>query len=167
MNRWYVVRTHAKAEAKAAWHLRNQGFAVYLPQHLKRRRHARRVERVRAPLFPRYLFVDMDLARTRWRAVCSTIGVCDLVRMGEAPAPVPSGIVEEIQGREDADGLVVTGDDVPFERGEVVRIRSGAFADHAALFECASDEDRITLLLDLLGRQVRVRMPLDAVTAYA
>ena len=41
---WYVVQTHAIAEMKASMHLGRQGFEVYLPRFLKRRRHARRVE---------------------------------------------------------------------------------------------------------------------------
>ena len=61
MNRWYVAQTHAQAEAKALLNLARQGFQSYLPQYVKRRRHARRVEWVKAPLFPRYLFVRFDL----------------------------------------------------------------------------------------------------------
>lgn len=86
---WYVVQTHARAERKAAFHLERQGFTVYLPQYLKRWRHARKTEMRRAPLFPRYLFVTMDMAQARWRAIRSTIGVSALVCNGERPAPVP------------------------------------------------------------------------------
>ena len=38
--RWYVVQTQANGEAKAAEHLRRQGYEIYLPRYLKRRRHA-------------------------------------------------------------------------------------------------------------------------------
>src|SRR5947209_3993566 len=61
-SQWYVAQTHPRAEAKAAEHLDRQGFHVYLPNFRKRRRHARRVETVTAPLFPRYLFVSVDMA---------------------------------------------------------------------------------------------------------
>jgi hypothetical protein len=37
---WYVVRTHALSEDRAAWHLKNRGFDVYLPRYSKQRRHA-------------------------------------------------------------------------------------------------------------------------------
>ena len=67
-SRWYVVQTQAHAETKACWHLARQGFETYLPRYLKRRRHARRVEMVQAPLFPRYLFVVIDIATQRWRS---------------------------------------------------------------------------------------------------
>jgi transcriptional antiterminator RfaH len=72
-SRWYVVQTHANAEAKAYTHLEKQGFQAYLPRFLKRRRHARRVETVPAPLFPCYLFVTIDVATQRGRSIHSTI----------------------------------------------------------------------------------------------
>ena len=61
--RWYVVQSQPNAELKAVAHLNRQGFATYLPRYLKRRRHARRVEIIAAPLFPRYLFVSIDLKK--------------------------------------------------------------------------------------------------------
>jgi transcriptional antiterminator RfaH len=71
---WYVVHTHPHAEAKAAAHLERQGYSTYLPRYLKCRRHARRIEIVPAPLFPRYLFVTIDRLRQRWRSIQSTVG---------------------------------------------------------------------------------------------
>ena len=59
---WYVAQTHIHAESKATFHLERQGFGVYLPRYLKKRRHARRVDTVAAPLFPRYLFISVDSA---------------------------------------------------------------------------------------------------------
>ena len=75
MQRWYVAQTQPMAEHKALAHLHRQGFEVYLPRYLKRRSHARRVDHVPAPVFPRYLFVAMDIESCRWRAINSTVGV--------------------------------------------------------------------------------------------
>ena len=50
---WYAVYTQPHAETKAAWHLNRQGFEIYVPRYLKRRRHARKIETVAVPLFPR------------------------------------------------------------------------------------------------------------------
>ena len=86
---WYVVQTHPHAEVKASWHLQRQGFGIYLPRHLKQRRHARRIEKFAAPLFPRYLFVSIEFATQRWLSIDFTVGVTRLVRNGERPAPVP------------------------------------------------------------------------------
>jgi transcriptional antiterminator RfaH len=59
-----VVQTHSHADAKASWHLPRQGFEIYLPKYLKKRRHARRTQIVIVPLFPRYLFVAVDMSRS-------------------------------------------------------------------------------------------------------
>ncbi len=163
MTLWYAVHTHSRSEEKALAHLARQGFSAYLPQFLKRRSHARRRDWVPAPLFARYLFVALDLGRERWRAVRSTVGVCDLVRAGHRPLPIPDGVVEEIQNREDENGFVVLGPASPFHKGAAVRITEGALADIFGLFECENGEERVIVLLDLLGRQVRARVPLAAV----
>jgi hypothetical protein len=55
-SRWHVAQTHSHAEKQARAHLMRQCCHVYLPRYLKRHRHARRIENVSAPLFPRYLF---------------------------------------------------------------------------------------------------------------
>jgi transcriptional antiterminator RfaH len=70
--RWYVVHIRAQGEKCADLNLRRQGFVTYLPRYLRTRRHTRRIETVARPLFPRYLFVAMDIARDRWWAVQST-----------------------------------------------------------------------------------------------
>src|SRR5262249_55482167 len=104
--RWYVVQTQPHAENRALQHLERQGYRTYLPRYLKRRRHARRVETVAAPLFPRYLFVAVDLASQRWRSIQSTVGVARLVCNGEAPAMVAGDVVAGLKRRENADGFV-------------------------------------------------------------
>ena len=92
MIEWLVAQTGPQAEAQADRHLRRQGFSVYLPRYLRLRRHARRQEWVPRPLFPRYLFVGIDPARSRWRSIRSTFGISHLVCAGDRPLPVPSEI---------------------------------------------------------------------------
>jgi transcriptional antiterminator RfaH len=164
---WYVVRTHAHAERKAATNLVRQGFDVFVPEYLKRRHHARRTDWVRAPLFPRYTFVAMDVARARWRAISSTIGVSQIICHGDKPTPVPKSVIEDIRARLDEKGLVPVKPDVPFKRGEMLQVTTGALADCFGLFDCETDEDRIVVLLDLMGRQLKVKLPLDAVTSIS
>jgi transcriptional antiterminator RfaH len=153
--RWYVVHTHTHAEAKAAVHLERQGFAVYLPRYRKRRRHARRVETVTAPLFPRYLFVGVDMAAQRWRSIHSTFGVARLVCNGDDPAAVADFVVDALRRREDEEGFVHLARR-RFAPGTRVQITDGAFASCLGLFEGMRDDERVTVLLDLLGRKVRV-----------
>ena len=74
-DRWFVAKTRPNGEQKALFHLRRQGFDVYLPQFVRRISHARRISWQPRPLFPSYLFVAMSEAQQRWRAINSTIGI--------------------------------------------------------------------------------------------
>jgi transcriptional antiterminator RfaH len=163
--RWYVVQTQPHAEAKATAHLLRQGFDTYLPRYLKRRRHARRVETVAAPLFPRYLFVAVDMAVQRWRVIQSTIGVSHLVSNGDSPAAVAASIVDGLKAREDERGFVLLERRPRFAPGDKIRVLDGVFSACLGLFEGVADRERVAILLDLLGRKVRVTLDADIVTA--
>ncbi len=43
-----------------------------------------------------------------------------------------------------------------FALGDPVRVLDGVFAAHLGLFEGMTDSERVTILLELLGRKVRV-----------
>ena len=165
VSRWYVVQTQGHAELKAGCHLARQGFETYLPRYLKRRRHARRVEMLPAPLFPRYLFVAIDMGTQRWRSISSTIGVTQLVCAGDVPAPVPPQVIEALKQREDDQGLIILSPQPNFTAGDKIRILDGSFADCIGLFEGMRDWQRVSVLLDLLGRKVRVLLEGDAIAA--
>jgi len=154
--RWYAVHTRPHAEMKAARHLERQGFATYLPRYLKRRRHARKIDVAAAPLFPRYLFVAVDMATQRWRAISSTVGVVRLVCNGDVPAPVPEGVIEQLRAHQDERGFVRLAAGARLRPGERVRVLDGAFCDCLGLFEGVTDGERVAILLELLGRKVRV-----------
>jgi transcriptional antiterminator RfaH len=163
--RWYVVHTQVNGEAKAAQNLLRQGYQIYLPRYLKRRRHARKVDFVAKPLFPRYMFVAVDMATQRWRAIQSTQGVSHLVCNGDEPAAVPSGVLGVLRAREDERGFVRMDAKPAFALGDKVRVLAGAFMDNAGLFDGMGDRDRVAILLEMLGRKVRVHLDVDLVAA--
>ena len=164
-SQWYVVQSHPHAEGKASWHLQRQGFETYLPRYLKRRRHARRIENIAAPLFPRYLFIAVDMAAQRWLSIDSTIGVTRLVRNGDRPAALPVSVLEALKRREDANGLVQFDSQPKFSLGDKICILNGAFQDCFGLYEGMSGHDRVAILLELLGRKVRVVLDPEIIDA--
>jgi transcriptional antiterminator RfaH len=163
--RWYVVQTQVNGEAKAAQNLQRQGYEIYLPRYLKRRRHARKMDFVARPLFPRYMFVAIDMVTQRWRSIQSTFGVSRLVCNGDDPAVVPDGVVPALMAREDNKGFVRMDNKPSFSPGEKVRVLAGAFMDNAGLFDGMADHDRVSILLEMLGRKVRVLLDADLVVA--
>lgn len=163
--KWYVAFTQPNGEQRALQHLRNQDFVPYLPRYLKRRRSGRRVSHVITPLFPRYVFVGFDVERQRWRSVNGTLGVSRLICQGERPVPIDARIVEAIAERENDNGLVQLAPACAFEPGQRLQVMDGIFADQLGLCEGMRDQDRVRILLDLLGRKVRVVLQADMVAA--
>ena len=164
MKRWYVVHTRPNGELRAVHNLERQGFKTYLARYMKERRHARKVERIQRPLFPRYVFVSLDTDTDRWRSILGTFGVDYLVSNGDKPTPVPDEIIEELREHENELGVIVLPPKT-LRPGEQVQIVEGPFATHTALFQCQTDSERAVFLLQILGRQVRATMAYTSVAA--
>lgn len=161
--RWFVLRTHPNSEFKALSHILRQGFDGYLPRYLKRRRHARKTDFVQRPLFPGYLFVRMDPERIRWRVLNSTIGISELICHSGIPAPLPDNVIDDIRHHEDGNGYILLGEHTHVRPGDKVCVTEGALTDQIGIFDAESDQHRVVLLLNFLGRQVRVKMPMKSI----
>lgn len=162
---WYVVQVRAHAETKAQIHLSRQGFETYVPRYLKRRRHARRTDTVAAPLYPAYMFVRFDPSIHQWRSIHSTVGVARLVCNGDVPAMLDQAIIEGLKSRECAQGFIHLERRPQFATHDKVRVREGALSNCLGLFEGMSDRDRVVILLDMLGRKVRVVLDEEFIVA--
>jgi transcriptional antiterminator RfaH len=155
--RWYVARTLPQREFHAARQLANQGFRTFVPRYWKNRTHARKVETVSAPLFPRYIFVIVDHTRDRWRSINGTLGVERLLMNGGEPQPVPRGVVENLIAAADLDGNVRF--DFHLKEGQTVKVTAGPFAELVGQLERLDDHGRVRVLLEILGGRVRVALP--------
>ncbi len=164
MKHWYVVHTQAAAEGKASANLALQRYQTFLPRYRKQRRHARRIDTVLAPLFPRYLFVHLDLDAEPWHRVNGTFGVVSLVSFDERPTAVPDAVVEALRARCDGAGIMDL-DEPEFSRGQELRIEDGPMANLIGLFEKMASDRRVVLLVEMLGRAMRVAVPYGAVRA--
>ncbi len=164
---WFVVRTKPNFDAQASQRLAAQGYQVYFPVYRKRRSHARRVDVVAAPLFPGYGFVALDLTCDRWRAINGTAGVDRLLSNGDVPLRVALGVVERILESRDAGGFVPLLRATDFASGDAVRVMDGRFATAVGLVEGLAARDRIAILLQLLGRDLRLEFDVHSVEKAA
>jgi transcriptional antiterminator RfaH len=163
--RWFLAHTLPKSEWKAELHLGAQGFRTFQPQIRKTIRHARQLKTVRAPLFPRYLFVILDLERDRWLSVRSTVGVSSLFSSRDGrPVPVPVGIVESLIERSED---TVTRLDSNLVQGQQVRILTGPFADFVGMLERLNEAGRVRVLLEMMGTAVPVTLHRSALAPAA
>ncbi len=165
MKQWFAVHTQLYREPLAVANLAQQGFETYFPCYQRQRRHARKVEVIQAPLFPRYLFVSFDLETNGWQSIDSTQGVSYLLRSQGRPAALPAQTIQALKKQQDSTGYVTTAALALFAKGERVRIIDGCFSGHTAVFEKMNDQQRVELLLDFLGRETRVSLPVYAVEA--
>ena len=163
--RWFLVHTLPHCERKAEIHLGAQGFRAYLPQIQKTIRHSRQLRTVRAPLFPRYMFLILDLGRDRWLSVRSTVGVSSLFTCEDRPVPVPKGVVEGLIARTDEGNLTLF--DVGLATGQSVRILSGPFADFVGTLERLNAAGRVRVLLTMMGTAVPVALHRSALLPAA
>ncbi|MSO74623.1 MAG: transcriptional activator RfaH [Alphaproteobacteria bacterium] len=158
MRHWYVVRSQPHAERRARDNLLRQGFEAWLPLCRRRRRHARKMEIVLRPLFPRYLFVAIDLDAKPWRAMLSTFGVASVIQGPMGPVPIPEAVIAGLRARADLESVIDLEPEV-YETGTKVRITSGAFTDVEGIFQARTDTERVAILLTLMGHAVRVMVP--------
>jgi transcriptional antiterminator RfaH len=162
MSQWYVVHCRVSSEQRAEINLRRQDYEVWLPMYHKTRRHARRVETVLRPLFPRYLFVRLDLSSQSWRPILSTFGVHNIIADGDGPLAIGDDIIAALRERADLEGVFEIARSA-FKPGEEVRVQGGPMANLEGIFQAELDSDRVLILLKLMGREVRVSVAGDDV----
>jgi transcriptional antiterminator RfaH len=162
MTHWYLIHTKPACEAVAEVNLMRQGYGVYHPRLLRPARiRGRWVERVES-LFPRYLFLHLDVGRQAMGPVRSTVGVANIVRFGCDYTVVPNEVVENLRARADREtGVHHLGSQTPFELGSMVRIIAGAFDGLEGVFQRESGNERVIVLLTILGCSTPVRIPAE------
>lgn len=167
---WYVAHTKPRQEALALDNLRRQAFDVYLPMFkiFKVPRRGRALPAGDAlisaePMFPRYIFLRPTRATQSLSSVRSTLGVSRLVMFGTQPATIRQALLDDIRAaetlREQADISQIS----PYRPGMAVRLQDPAFGGLQALVQAVS-VDRVTLLLELLGRPQTLSVHFSQIT---
>ena len=159
---WFAVRTQLKHEHIAAANLRRvEGLEVLNPRIRYRRSTRRGPVWFTESLFPSYVFARFDW-RIQLRQVHHAAGVACVVHFGTHWPTVPDAAIAELRlavGEEEL--RVVEGEPRP---GEEVLISGGAFHGLEALVvRLIPARQRVAVLLEFLGRQTTVEVPLDAV----
>ncbi len=153
---WIALYTKPNEEMTAVANVERQGYQAYCPLVMRRRSHARNVDFVRRPLFPCYAFVKLSEHNAQWRVLLSTRGVRTVVRFGERLGFMPEGFVEQLQAFEEA-GMLRHATAPRFVPGDAVQVIGGPFRDIIAEVLSVSENDRVWLLLEIMGRAVRIQ----------
>lgn len=161
--RWYLIQTKPRQEARAEEHLCRQNFECYRPLRTQptSKAQSKHVE----PLFPGYLFIRLDRDQDNWYPIRSTRGVSRVVSFGGQPLPVQDELIDQLRQRIAApDASAAT---PAFQPGERVHVTGGGFQDLEAIFVATDGEQRSIILLNLLQRQQRVRVPNHYLQCFA
>jgi transcriptional antiterminator RfaH len=145
--RWCVAQVKPKEDEVAVVNLRRQLFNVCFPLV---REHKNKETR-EVPMFPGYVFVEINPDTLLWISINSTRGVKRVMAHETyKPSFLPVGWVESLQ----ASGAVmdIFLDAAAFKKGDTVEFTDGPFKGHRGVCQWSS-EKRVGLLLDILGRE--------------
>jgi transcription antitermination factor NusG len=156
-SQWYAVHTVARHEKRVRDHIKSRNIECFLPLYevIHRWKNGCRAK-VELPLFPSYLFVEIDLLdRVR---ILDVPGVLSLVGAGPYPQPLPEGEVEALRA-----GLHLRNPEPhPYlTAGQKVRITSGPLATLTGVLLRHKDRLRVVLSVETLMRGVAVEVPID------
>ena len=150
---WVLIYTKARQEIKANENLRRQGFKTFLPLIASTNRNIEFKSLV--PVFPRYLFLQINFELDNWASIKSSYGVSRIVMFSEKFTSIPNNIIELIQDKLDETGIYKEDVSiVDYQKGDPVSIKEGRFAGIDAIFLSKKSKDRVRILLKLLNTTV-------------
>jgi transcriptional antiterminator RfaH len=165
MTHWYAVQTKPRQETIAEQNLQRQDFVTYLPRiSLRKRKRNKWVDAVE-PLFPRYLFIQVDPDKDSLAPVRSTLGVAGLVRFGQLLRSVPDTVIDYIKLLEDPQTEQRQAETWPHKPGDTLEVLEGPFASLTGIYQMPLGENRALLLIELLGRSNSVAVAKEALAA--
>jgi transcriptional antiterminator RfaH len=144
MKNWYLVKTKPRQENIAIKNLENQEYCTYCPIVKINNKHV--------VLFPGYIFIHLDKKTDNWSPIRSTKGVVNFIRFGVIFAQVPNNVIELIKANQ-----LITTEKLKnlnrFRPGDKVQITDGVFKNCVAIFKSFKADDRVMLLMNILGQQ--------------
>ena len=154
MRNWYLIKTKSRQENIAIKNLENQEYSTYCPIVTINNRHV--------VLFPGYIFIHLDKKKENWSPIRSTKGVVNFVRFGLNFAQVPDTVIiflkaNQLINKEKLKNLN------RFKSGDKVQITDGVFKNYVAIFKSSKPEERVLLLMNLLGQQQAITIKQESV----
>ena len=156
MKKWYLIKTKPKQENTAIINLENQGYTTYCPTV--------KINKKNEILFSGYLFIYLDKHNDNWTPISSTKGVINFVRFGLNFAQVPEHIIEYIKVNQ-ANSEEKLKKLRRFKKGDKVQITDGVFKNCIAIFNSYNSEERIIILMKVLGQQQTINIKQELLVA--
>ena len=159
---WFIVQFKPNSHHLAAKNLNRQGFETFLPLHETTSRRLSRFINTSKPLFPGYMFIKFDRAESEWHKINSTYGVSRLITFNSILKSIPTIFVDHLMKRYDLSGKLLPIQKL--KKGDQVTVLKGSFANFIATVEKYEADQRIWILMDLMGRKTKIQTPSDNLT---
>ena len=159
---WYILQFKSNSHHLAAKNLTQQGFETFLPLHDTTSRRTSRFINTSKPLFPGYMFIRFDKVESEWHKINSTYGVSHLITFNSILKSVPTIFVDHLMKRYDLSGKLLPIQKL--KKGDQVTVLKGPFANFIATVEKYEADQRIWILMDLMGRKTVIQTPSDNLT---
>ena len=152
---WFVIHTKPNQEKKALLNLINQAFSCYMPMYSKEIINKNKIKITPSPLFSRYLFIEVsdESIQQNIGLIRSTLGVRQLLKIGEHPIKIGADIILELKKEEENRSEKIKN---YFEQGEQVEIKSGPYKGIKAIFECEDQDERAILFFELMQKTTKI-----------
>ena len=159
---WFILQFKSNSHHLAAKNLNRQGFETFLPLHVTTSRSSSRFINTSKPLFPGYMFIRFDKAESEWHKINNTYGVSHLITFNSILKSIPTIFVDHLMKRYDLSGKLIP--IKKLEKGDQVTVLKGPFANFIATVEKYEADQRIWILMDLMGRNTKIQTPSDNLT---
>ena len=156
MKKWYLIKTKPNQENTAIINLENQEYTTYCP--------IAKINKKNVALFPGYVFIYLDKHNDNWSPIRSTKGVINFVRFGLNFAQVPDNVIKYIRVKQ-ANSEEKLKKLSNFKEGDKVQITDGVFKNCIAIFKSYKSEERIILLMKILGQQQTINIKQELLVA--
>ena len=154
-NNWYVLQFKPNSHFQAKKNLDRQGFETFLPLDDTTSRKSSRFINTSKPLFPGYMFIRFDKAETNWHKINNTYGVSRLITFNSILKSIPTSFVDSLMKRYDLSGKLLP--IKKLKKGDQIKVLKGPFANFIATVEKYEDDQRIWILMDLMGRKSKIQ----------
>ena len=157
---WFILQFKPNAHHQANRNLNRQGFDTFLPLHDTTLRKSSRFINTSKTLFPGYMFIKFDRNESHWHKINNTYGVSRLITFNSILNSISTSFIDNLMKRYDLSGKLLP--IKKLKKGDQVKVVEGPFADFIATVETIETEQRIWLLMDLMGRKTKIQTPLSA-----
>ena len=152
---WYALQHKPSQGDRALTHLQNQDIACFYPKITVEKIRCKRTKKLE-PLFPGYLFVNLEQTDPMWAKLRSTRGILRIVSFANKPAAIPDGVIQHIK-----DSLHTVAEQGGIKPGQAVELDEGPFKGIEAIFQAYDGEERAIVLISFMQKQQTVKVPLS------